>query len=84
MINPATDETLIKDDWIKEFWAEREKEAAAAGMHVLQYMAQAEGGILKGTMAKLLLHAKAHPDVCPADCSFQASIKKLKEEYGVE
>lgn len=72
------------EEFANKFWADREKEAEAAGMHVIQYMAQVDGGILKNTMAKLLLHAKAHPDTCPPDCAFQASIKRLKEQYGVK
>lgn len=84
MVGMTTDATQAKEEWARQFWAEREKEAKAAGMHVIQYMAQVDGGILKNTMAKLLLHAKDHPGTCPPDCAFQASIKRLKEQYGVK
>jgi hypothetical protein len=72
------------EEFASKFWADREKEAEAAGMHVIQYMAQVDDGILKNTMAKLLLHAKDHPATCPPDCAFQASIKRLKEQHGVQ
>lgn len=76
MANAITSETQPKQEWLEKFWAERQKEAEAAGMHVIQYMAQADGGILKPTIIKMLRHAKAHPRACPSDCTFQASIKR--------
>lgn len=68
---------------IKNFMTEQQKLADAAGMNVIEYMAQAEGGILKPTILKLLKHAQAHPKECPSDCTFQASLKKLKDKYSV-
>jgi hypothetical protein len=52
-------------------------------MDLYQYLAQAEGGILRDTMGKLARHAQVHPEVCPSDCAFQASIKRLKEQHGI-
>lgn len=66
-----------------QYWADIEKRAKAAGMNTIEYLAQAEGGLLRPVLRKLLLHEQAHPDTCPADCAYQASIKRLKTEYGV-
>jgi hypothetical protein len=71
------------EEFTKQFWAEEQKRADAAGMSILEYQMQAEGGILRDTVIKMLRHAKAHPDTCPPDCALQASIKKLKEQYGI-
>lgn len=70
-------------EWIKQFMSEEQKRADALGMNIIEYQMQANGGILKPTILKLLRHAKAHPKTCPPDCAYQASIKKLKEQYGV-
>jgi hypothetical protein len=83
MLGATTDTKQEKEEWARQFWAERQKEAEAAGMNVYTYMAQVDGGILKNTMTKLLRHAQAHPSTCPPDCAFQASLKRLKEQYGV-
>lgn len=64
-----------------KFWTDEQKRANAAGMNIIEYQMQANGGLLKPTILKLLRHAKAHPKTCPPDCVFQASIKKLKEKY---
>lgn len=79
MADAITSETQSKQEWLEKFWAERQKEAEAAGMHVIQYMAQADGGILKPTIIKILRHANAHPKTCPADCVFQRSSNELKK-----
>lgn len=73
-----------KKEWIKQFMAEEQKRADALGMNIVEYQMQANGGILKPTILKLLRHAKAHPKTCPPDCAYQASIKRLKEQYGVK
>lgn len=65
----------------EQFWADEQKRADAAGMNIIEYQMQAEDGILKPVIIKLLKHQKAHPKTCPADCAFQASINKLKEQY---
>ena len=70
-------------EWLEKFMAKEQKRADAAGMNLIEYMAQANGGILKETIAKMVLHAKDHPTTCPPDCSFQASINKLKLEHNV-
>ena len=70
------------EEFSRTFMAEQQKLADAAGMDVFTYMAQAHGGILKETIAKLTRHEQAHPKECPADCAFQTSLKRLKEEYG--
>jgi hypothetical protein len=77
-------EVQPKQEWLAKFWAEEKKRADAAGMNLLEYQMQANDGLLKPTILKLLRHAKAHPKTCPLDCAFQASLKKLKEQYGVE
>jgi hypothetical protein len=73
-----------KKEWIKQFMAEEQKRADALGMNIIEYQMQANGGILKPTILKLLRHAKAHPKTCPPDCAYQASIKRLKEQYSVK
>jgi hypothetical protein len=77
------DKTKDKEEFAVEFMAKRQKLAADAGMSLYEYMCQVDGGILKNTMEKLARHEQAHPKECPADCAFQASIKRLKEEYQV-
>ncbi len=67
-----------------KFWADEQKRADAAGMHLIEYLVQVEDGLLKPTILKMLLHSKAHPKTCPPDCVYQASIKKLKEQFGVK
>lgn len=67
-------------EWLTQLMAEEQKRADVAGMNILEYMAQANGGILRETIAKMARHAKAHPQDCPSDCTFQASLKKLKEQ----
>lgn len=68
---------------IKNLMAKQQKLADAAGINVIEYIAQAEGGILKPTLVKLLKHSQAHPKECPADCTFQASLQKLRDKYSV-
>ena len=77
------DKSKDMEAFAREFMAEQQRLADAAGMNVYVYMAQAHGGMLKGTIIKLLKHAQAHPKECPADCVFLASIKRLKKEYGI-
>lgn len=67
-------------EWLTQLMAEEQKRADAAGMNIFEYMAQANGGILRETVAKMVRHAKAHSQGCPSDCTFQASLKKLKEQ----
>lgn len=69
-------------EWITQFMATEQKRADAAGMNLIEYMAQANGGILKETIGKMVRHARAHPVTCPSDCAFQASIKRLKAHTG--
>lgn len=80
-----TTEDKIEDKqaFVKNFMTGQQKLADDVGMGVFEYMAQAEGGILRDTMIKLGKHAQAHPNVCPADCAFQASLTRLKKRYGV-
>ena len=73
-----------KQEWLTQFWAKEQKRADAAGMNIIEYQMQANNGLLKPTILKLLRHAKAHPNTCPLDCEYQASIKRLKEQYGVK
>jgi len=73
--------TKTKEDrekWVQEFMAKQQKLADAAGMHVLEYMAQSEGSILRPVITKLLGHELAHRDGCPTDCAFEASFNRLK------
>lgn len=72
------------DEFVSTFMAEQQKLADAAGVHLLVYMAQAQGGILKETIVKMLKHARAHQDGCTPDCEYEASSEQLKEKYGVE
>lgn len=83
MTDTTASETQPKQEWLKQFWADEQKRADAAGMNIIEYQMQANGGILKPTILKMLRHTKAHPKTCPADCAFQSSLKKLKEQYGV-
>lgn len=78
----TTAKTKELQKFADKFWADQEERAKAAGMNVIKYLAQVENGMLRPTIAKMLLHSKAHPDTCPADCAFQASIAKLKSHYG--
>lgn len=80
----TTAKTKELQKFADKFWADQEELAKAAGMNVIEYLAQVENGLLRPTIAKMLLHSKAHPDICPADCAYQASIKKLKEQYDVK
>lgn len=81
MTTAAKTEELQK--FADKFWTDQEEQAKAAGMNVVEYLAQVENGMLRPTIAKMLLHSKAHPDVCPVDCAYKRSIDKLKEEFGV-
>ena len=67
--------------WVTGFMAAEQKRADAAGMNLIEYMAQANGGILKETIGKMVRHAQDHPKECPLDCSFQASLKRLKAKH---
>ena len=84
MTDATANEAQPKQEWLKQFWADEQKRADAAGMNIIEYQMQADGGILKPTILKLLRHAKAHPKTCPSDCAYQASIKRLKEQYSVK
>ena len=84
MTKAATGEAQPKQKWLTKFWADEQKRADAAGMNIIEYQMRANGGILKPTILKLLSHAKAHPEACPSDCAYQASIKKLKAQYGIK
>lgn len=75
--------TRDSDTAIQEIIAKQEKLAEAAGMNVLEYMAQAEGGILRETILKIVRHARTHPNECPADCAFNASLGRLEKKYSV-
>ena len=78
MTDTAPSEIQPKQEWLKKFMAEEQARADALGMHIIEYLMQAEGGILQPTIVKMLRHAKAHPNTCPPDCAFQPSLDKLK------
>lgn len=84
MADVTTSEVQPKQEWLTQFWAEEQKRADAAGMNLIEYQMQANDGLLKPTILKLLRHAKVHPKTCPADCAFQASIKRLKKDFSVQ
>lgn len=84
MADAALDEIQPKQEWLKKFTAEEQKRADALGMNIIEYQMQAEGGILKPTILKMLRHAKAHPMTCPSNCAYLASIKNLKEQYSIK
>ncbi|HEV2402650.1 MAG TPA: hypothetical protein VGS08_00425 [Candidatus Saccharimonadales bacterium] len=75
----SNDKADDSDEWARTFMAEQQKLADAEGVDLLVYMAHAHGGLLKPVVIKLLKHAKAHPDKCPDDCAFLASIRRLKK-----
>lgn len=79
---PDLGEELDSSIWVREFVAEREAEADNLGMTLFDYLSESHGGILKDTMRKMKLHAEAHPGKCPPDCSWQASMKRLRKKYG--
>lgn len=83
MADAALDEIQPKQEWVKKFTAEEQARADALGMNIIEYQMQAEGGILKPTILKMLRHAKVHPNQCPEDCAFKTSFNKLKEKYRV-
>lgn len=72
------------EEWIEQLWADDQKRADAAGMNIIEYQMQANDGLMKPVIVKLILHNKAHPDTCPPDCAFQTSLKRLKEQHGVK
>jgi hypothetical protein len=72
------------EEWIEQLWSDEQKRADAAGMNIIEYQMQANDGLLKPVITKLLRHNKAHPDTCPSDCAFQVSIKKLEEQYSIK
>jgi hypothetical protein len=84
MTDTTASETQPKQEWLKQFWADEQKRADAAGMHVIEYLMQVEDGLLKPTIIKMLRHTKAHPKTCPPDCAWQESMNRLKKKYGVE
>jgi len=84
MTDATTNEAQPKQEWLTQFWADEQKRADAAGMNIIEYQMQANGGMLKPTILKMLRHAKAHPKTCPPDCTFQVSIKRLKEQFGTK
>jgi hypothetical protein len=77
----ATAKAPMTKEQIEQFWADEQQRADVAGMNIIEYQMQANGGILRPVIIKILRHNKAHPDTCPADCAFQASLKRLKEQY---
>ena len=81
MADLAASDAQPKEEWLKKFLAEEQKRADAAGMSLLEYQMQAQGGILKPTILKMLCHAKAHPKTCPPGCALQRSLQELKEKY---
>lgn len=81
MADAALSEIQPKQEWLKKFMAEEQARADALGMNIIEYQMQAEGGILKPTILKMLRHAKAHPKTCPPDCAFVRSLQELKEKY---
>ena len=83
MVKLTHDTTDDYEEWVATFMAEQQRLADKEGVHVLVYMARANGGMLKGVITKLLRHAQAHPNECPEDCAFQSSIKELKKRYGI-
>lgn len=81
MADASLSEIQPKQEWLKEFMTEEQARADALGMDIIEYQMQAEGGILKPTILKMLRHAKAHPKTCPPDCAFQRSLNELKRKY---
>lgn len=81
MAEAALGEVQPRQEWLKKFMAEEQARADALGMNIVEYQMQAEGGILKPTILKMLRHAKAHPSTCPPDCAFQRSLNELKKKY---
>ena len=84
MTDATTSEVQPKQEWLTKFWADEQKRADAAGMNLIEYQMQANDGLLRPTILKLLRHTKAHPKSCPPNCAFQASIKRLRSQYGVK
>ena len=84
MTDTTTNEAQPKQEWLTQFWADEQKRADAAGMNIIEYQMQANDGLLKPVIIKMLRHNKAHPKTCPPDCVWQESIKKLKKEFDVE
>lgn len=84
MTDATTSEAQPKQEWLTKFWADEQKRADAAGMNLIEYQMQANDGLLKPTILKILRHAKVHQKTCPADCAFQSGLKRLKEEYEVK
>ena len=84
MTDAMTSKAKPNKEWLDKFWAEEQKRADAAGMHLIEYQMQANGGIMRPTILKMLHHNKAHPNTCPPDCVFQASIGRLKEQHDIK
>lgn len=82
MTDAVTSKAKPNKEWLEKFWAEEQKRADVAGMNIIEYQMQANGGIMRPTILKLLRHAKAHPKTCPPDCTFQRSLDELKQKYG--
>ena len=78
-----TNKSEDKRKAVKNIIAEQQKLADAAGMNLVEYLAQAEGGMLKDTMAKIVSHAHVHPKTCPPNCAFQTSLNRLKQKYEI-
>jgi hypothetical protein len=83
-VNEIMNEVQPREEWLEQFWAEEQKRADALGMNIIEYQMQANGGILRPTILKLLRHAKAHPTTCPPDCAFQTSMERLKEQCNIK
>lgn len=80
MADATTSEARPKQEWLTQFWADEQKRADAAGMNIIEYQMQANDGLLKPTILKILRHVKAHPRTCPTGCAFQRSLDELKKD----
>lgn len=83
MTDAVASKAQPKDEWLKQFMAGEQKRADALGLNLIEYYMQVEDGLLRPTMLKMLDHAKAHPESCPPDCTFQRSFGALKRKYAV-
>jgi len=79
----TTAKAPMTKEQLEQFWTDEQQRADAAGMNIIEYQMQANDGLLKPIIIKVLRHNKAHPDTCPADCAFQASIKRLKNKHDI-
>ena len=82
-MNSAVQNNNKDDEWVQTLIAKEQKRADEAGVHLLEYMACENGGILKPVIVKALKHAEVHQNGCPDDCKSQTSLKQLKQRYGI-